>query len=79
MLYRACAGHARDMHEIDEANKAVILYHELARENAEMRKELRAIRFKVESPELQLALNWSPPPFGSTPSPAPGTLRAHGI
>ena len=61
MLYRACAGHARDMHEIDEANKAVILYHELARENAEMRKELRAIRFKVESPELQLALNWSPP------------------
>ena len=70
MLYRACAGHARDMHEIDEANKAVILCHELARENAEMRKELRAIRFKVESPELQLALNWSPPPirFDTQPS-----------
>ena len=57
MLYRACAGHARDMHEIDEANKAVILCHELARENAEMRKELRVIRLKVESPELQLDLH----------------------
>lgn len=56
MLYRCTAGHARDMHEIDEANKAVILCHELARENAEMRKELRAIRIKVESPELQLEL-----------------------
>ena len=44
MLYRACAGHARDMHEIDEANKAVILCHELARENAEMRRQLREVQ-----------------------------------
>ena len=29
----------------------------LARENAEMRKEPRAIRLKVESPELQLDLH----------------------
>ena len=41
MLYRACAGHARDMHEIDEANKAVILCHELAREIADLRRQLR--------------------------------------
>lgn len=41
MLYRATAGHARDMHEIDEANKAVILCHELAREIADLRRQLR--------------------------------------
>ena len=41
MLFRACAGHARDMHEIDEANKAVILCHELAREIADLRRQLR--------------------------------------
>ena len=41
MLYRACAGHARDMHEIDEANKAVILCHELAREVGDLRRQLR--------------------------------------
>ena len=44
MLYRACAGHARDMHEIDEANKAVILCHELSRELKEARREIKALR-----------------------------------
>lgn len=57
MLYRACAGHARDMHEIDEANKAVILCHELAREVSDLRRQLRAaLATTVDMKILQLDL-----------------------
>ena len=51
MLYRACAGHARDMHEIDEANRAVILAHELAREVSDLRRQLRALQATTVEPK----------------------------
>lgn len=51
MLYRATAGHARDMHEIDEANKAVILAHELAREVSDLRRQLRALQAITVEPK----------------------------
>ena len=51
MLYRATAGHARDMHEIDEANKAVILAHELAREVSDLRRQVRALQAITVEPK----------------------------
>ena len=39
------------MHEIDEANKAVILAHELAREVSDLRRQVRALQAITVEPK----------------------------
>ena len=58
-LARDLAGHAQELAQVDAANRAMVLCHELSRELKEARREIKALRIHTGAPEggaKQLAL-----------------------
>lgn len=55
-LARDLAGHAQELAQVDSANRAVVLAHELARELKDARREIKALRERTAMDAAQLPL-----------------------